>query len=118
MNLHRMGQKMPNYPGREALERVLGPLVAPVARRGSGFVVQRLLGFWVMQAAYGGDLSGLVEHGIFSRAGAYKQAQEFRDLFGCDATDFLPDLAEALYESGLAVKVGYPEAVAPRTVTA
>jgi hypothetical protein len=118
MSLNSLGAKMPQYPGRKALERVLGPLVAPVAARGAGSTIQRLLGFWAMQATYGGDLSGLVERGFYSRAGVWKSSTEFRDLFGCDVADFLPEIADQLYQSGLAVKIGHPEAVAPRKVPA
>ena len=118
MSLNRLAGKVPQYPGRQALERVLGPLVAPLAARGAGSTIQRLLGFWVMQATYGGDLAGLVERGFYSRAGVWKSATEFRDLFGCDVADFLPEIAARLYESGLAVKIGHEDAVVPRKTSA
>lgn len=110
MNVHDAAQKVPDYPGREILERVLGPLVAPLTLRIAGTTVQRLLGFWVLHATYG-DLFGLVDAGVFSRAGVYKWSKEFRDLFGVEVGEFLPEIAAQLYGSGLAVKVGYPDKV-------
>lgn len=103
---------VPNYPGREALERTLGPLLAPLTSRVAGHMIQRLLGFWVMQATYG-DPFALVEAGLSGRANVYKQIGEFRDVFGVEPEDFLPELAERLHDSGLAVKVGAVDHVRP-----
>lgn len=110
MNVHELAQKVPNYPGRAALERAVGPLVEPLAKRIAVHSIQRLLGFWVLHATYG-DLFGLVDAGVLSRAGVYKWDKEFRDLFGVEVGAFLPDIAAQLYGSGLAVKVGYPDKV-------
>lgn len=112
MKLNSLAGKVPNYPGRKALERVVGPLVAPLAARYAGYTIQRLLGLWVLHATYG-DLFALVDAGVISRAGVYKQAGEFADVFGVEIGDFLPELAQQLHESGLALKVGHEGLVRP-----
>ena len=112
MKFDAIAGKVPNYPGRKALERVVGPLMAPLAARYAARVIQRLLGLWVLNATYGSAFA-LVEAGVISRAGVYKQAAEFKDVFGVEMDEFLPDVAARLHESGLALKVGYPELVRP-----
>jgi hypothetical protein len=110
--------RVPNYPGREALERALGPLIAPLTSRVAGHMIGRLLGFWVLQASYG-DHFALIESGVSSRANVYKQLAEFRDVFGVDVADFLPEIAAQLRDSGLALKVGTaetPDAVAQQAI--
>ena len=112
MKINSLAGKVPNYPGRKALERLVGPLVAPLAGRYAGQMIQRLLGFWVMQAVYG-DVMTLVDAGVYSRSTCYKQAAEFRDAFGMDAADFLPELAEQLHRSPVALKIGFADRVRP-----
>lgn len=93
--------KVPNYPGRKALERAVGPVVDPVTKKLAGHAIQRLVGFWALWHAYG-DLDGLVQARLISRAGVYMQRKEFREMFGVDVEAWQPGLAELLYGSGVA----------------
>ncbi|MGZ5978288.1 MAG: hypothetical protein ACXWNX_12650 [Isosphaeraceae bacterium] len=110
MNVHELAQKVPNYPGRAALERALGPLVEPLTKRMAVHAIQRLLGFWALTATYG-DVRVLVDEGLMSRSVYYKQRSEFTRLFGRAPEEFMPELSAQLYESGLAVKLGYADKV-------
>jgi len=103
--LHAAAVKIPQYPGREALEAVLRPLVEPAATKLAGGTVQRLLGFWVLWHAYG-DLSSLVDRGILSRSGVYKQRNQFRALFGVNVEDWAPELAAAIAASSMRGTLG------------
>jgi hypothetical protein len=57
--------------------------------------VQRLLGLWVIWHSFGG-LDGLIAQRVISQTGVYVQRNEFRDVFGVDVEDFMPDQAASL----------------------
>lgn len=77
----------PVYPGQVHVEALLEPL----ARRVAGHRVQRLLGFWMVWNALGGD-AGMVAQG-WAGSGVWRSRQEFLDAFGVEVADFLPELA-------------------------
>lgn len=66
----------------------------------SGFVVQRLLGFWVLWHSFGG-VGGMVQSGAVSKSGAYAQRKQFRHVFGCDVADWMPKAAAAIARAPL-----------------
>lgn len=99
--LHEIAERVPQYPGRKAVERVLAPMVGSVGDLYAGHVLQRVCGFWLLTHACGG-WAGLRSTKLLSEPGAYKQRRAFRVLFGCDAEDFEPELGRLVYESAFA----------------
>lgn len=71
---------------------VLGDALVHVA----GHKVQRLLGYWVIWHAFDGDLEAIGRSGVISRAGAFAQRREFREVFGVEVGDFWPEAAQNL----------------------
>jgi hypothetical protein len=63
----------------------------------AGHEVQRLLGFWLCWHALGG-FEPLVASGLWSRGGAYRQLQQFREQFRCSPDELLPELAVKVRE--------------------
>jgi hypothetical protein len=86
---------LPDYPGRQALEDLLRPVVEPLAKKWAGHKVQRLVGFWLMWHTMGG-LEGLIASGLWSRGNLYAQRHEFHEVFGCQVEDWMPALVTAL----------------------
>lgn len=116
MRAHELAERVPNYPGRKALERVLGPLVAPVTKEIAYQTVQRLVGFWVLTAVYGDVLALSEETGFGSRSGTYQTRKDFKAAFGVEVEELLPEIAAQIHESGLAVKLGFVDQVRPLKV--
>lgn len=73
-------------------------LAGTVARN----TVQRLVGFWAMWHLYGG-LKAMVEAGVASPSGVYRQRAEFEAVFHMSVDEFAPDLGEMLRQGGAAV---------------
>ncbi len=88
----------PDYPGREALQALLRPVVEPLARKYAGHHVQRLLGFWFCWQVMGG-MDGMVGSGMWSRAAVYRQRHEFHEVFGMEVEVWAPHLALAIIEA-------------------
>jgi hypothetical protein len=86
------------YPGKEAWEALLRPVVEPLAKKWAGHKVQRLVGFWVIWHTMGG-FDGLLESGLWSRAGVYAQRQEFHEVFGVEVEAWMPHLSLALLDA-------------------
>jgi hypothetical protein len=73
----------------------LRPTVMDAARRSAGIRVQRALGFWVVWHYWGG-LDSMIESGLWSRSGVYKQAADFRALFGVEVSEAWPEAVAGL----------------------
>jgi hypothetical protein len=58
--------------------------------------VQRLLGFWMLWHAYGGDRDRFLASGARRSRSMYVHLREFREVFGVEVPDFLPATAAAL----------------------
>lgn len=84
-----VAKAVPDYPGREAWNRLLEPLVEPLARRYAGHNVVRLVGFATLWHAYGGTKE-FIDGGVLSRASVYRMASEFHAVFGYPVEDFDP----------------------------
>ena len=95
MGLVTMVGKIPQYPGRKALEGLLRPVVAPAGRMYAGHKIQRLLGFWVLWHMMGGR-DGVLKAQMVSRGGEWNQRSEFREAFGVEVQDFMPEVAAVL----------------------
>jgi hypothetical protein len=74
--------------------------------RVAGRDVQRLLGLWVIWHSFGG-LDGLIEQRVISRTGVFVQRKEFREVFGVDIDNFMPDAAVVV--AGQLVDFVFPE---------
>lgn len=92
-------QKLPEYPGRAALEARVGPFFEPVARNVAGRIVQRMLGFWVLWHALGGSVADVEAARIISRRGIYAQRAEFLEVFGVDVDEYQPMIAGLIREA-------------------
>lgn len=67
---------------------VVGPLVHGVALH----KVQRLLGYWVLWHSFGSS-ADVVKRGGMSRTNEFVTRGEFREVFGVDVDEFLPEHA-------------------------
>jgi len=99
-----------DYPGREALEAAVRPLVEPVARVAAGAIVQRLTGFWVLWHTHGGTVAGVVAGTGISRGGVYRQLDEFERVFGVKPDEWHPEVAAMLRVLGPAFFATLPRA--------
>jgi len=79
-------------------EEVLRRAVEPALRKLAGHKVQRLLGFWVMVNT-AGDFKRLLDQRWIAESGAYVQRREFRQVFGCEPEEFLPEVGALLRPS-------------------
>jgi hypothetical protein len=62
----------------------------------AGHVVRRLLSFWMLWHAYGGDRDRLLASSVTSQSVMYVNLREFREVFGVEVSDFLPATGAAL----------------------
>jgi hypothetical protein len=78
----------------------------------TGHKVMRLLGYWSLVQTYGG-WRGVAEQPFWSEGSVQKWRLEFREVFGCEAEDYVPEvgpvLQQAFYGKGNTSKS--PEAV-------
>jgi hypothetical protein len=86
---------LPAYPGRQALEDLLRPVVEPLAKKWAGHKVQRLVGFWLMFHTMGG-MEGLIASGLWSRGNLYAQRHEFHEVFGVEVEAWMPEVVAVL----------------------
>lgn len=85
----------------DAGERIRSvPGVGPALMNVAGHKVQRLLGYWVIWHAFGGDIDAMIRSGVLSRGGAYAQRNEFRQVFGVEVGEFWPEMAAAIPRDG------------------
>ena len=82
-------RKLPGYPGREAVEAALRPVLEPWATKWSAAVVMRLIGYWHVHQIVGGRAE-IIDRGWMSRTSAYSAEADFRRVFGCAVEDFDP----------------------------
>jgi hypothetical protein len=114
----QVGRALADIPGQDFLQAVLAPIVQPVAQRVAGNSVQRLLGFFMLWHAYGG-FQGLLDARVISQTGVYVTRKEFREVFGVDVDEFLPEVQTALAICRLAAAaVPVQSAPAPADVPA
>jgi len=93
-----LSRVLPDYPGRQALQEVLRPVIEPLAAKYAGHHVQRLLGFWFCWHVMGG-VDGMTSSGMWSRAAVYRQRSEFHEVFGEPVEVWSPHLAIALVDA-------------------
>jgi hypothetical protein len=70
----------------------------PLAKDLAGFMIQRLLGFWVMWHLSGGDVDSLLKRGWVNRGSMYRLRSEFHKRMGVEVEVFWPE-AIAFFES-------------------
>lgn len=61
----------------------------------AGHKVMRLLGYWSLVQVYGG-WRGVAEQPFWSEGSVQKWRLEFREVFGCEAEDYVPEVAPVL----------------------
>lgn len=73
-------------------------IIEPMATQIAGHSVQRLLGFWVLWHMMGGSSRGVQLVGIGERQ-IQRTKREFLVAFGCDVSEFLPELAAEIVKA-------------------
>lgn len=75
---------------KAADNRLRGPL-----ENFAGHKVMRLLGYWALVQTYGG-WRGVAEQPFWSEGSVQKWRLEFREVFACEAEDYVPEVAPVL----------------------
>lgn len=69
--------------------------LTPVLERVAGHKVMRLLGYWMLVQTYGG-WQGVAAQPFWPEGSVQRYRLEFREAFGCEAEDYVPEVAPVL----------------------
>lgn len=85
-------------------EKAVAAVFGPVAGRVAWNSIQRLLGFWVCYHTLGG-VHGLLDLGWQSST-IYRNIADFREAFGIEVGDFMPEAVAAMMKEAGRVQTG------------
>jgi hypothetical protein len=81
---------VPQYPGKEAMEKVVAVPIRPFATKYATALIMRMIGYWHVWSLTPGGRAGIIDRGWMSRRAAYQAEADFRSIFGCSVEDFDP----------------------------